>query len=105
MSSILTKLLNTIISHPELTSYADDGWIAGHIDREYFEIRKGCDGFEVSLILSAGVKPTFDLRGEEKEEFEELFNLAKKQSHEYNYNKFLKELNSYEDSSNTVNNN
>lgn len=103
--SDLLTIFRIIISSPELITYTSEKEISGIVGEIFFRIEICCEGSGVILTLADNSKIDFDLDGDNRETFDTLFAAAKEQSRKYNYNKLLEELNRYESSRDTFDNN
>lgn len=103
--SDLLTIFRVIISSPELITYTSEKEISGIVGEKFFRIEICCEGSGVILTLADNSKIDFDLAGDNRETFDTLFAAAKEQSRKYNYNKLLEELNRYESSRDTFDNN
>lgn len=103
--SDLLTIFRVIISSPELITYTSENEISGTAGGKFFRIEVCCGGSGVILTLEDNSKIDFDLDEDNRETFDTLFAAAKEQSRKYNYNKLLEELNRYESSRDTFDNN
>lgn len=103
--SDLFTIFRVIIGSPELIRYSSENEISGAVRDFFFRIEVCCGGSGAVLTLSDSSKVDFDFNDETKETFDTLFAAAKEQSRKYNYNKLLEELNRYESSRDSFDNN
>ena len=103
-SNLLT-IFRVIISSPELITYTSEKEISGIVGEKFLSSEICCEGSGVILTLADNSKIDCDLAGDNRETFDTLFAAAKGQSRKYNYNKLLEELNRYESSRDTFDNN
>lgn len=101
----LLTIFRIIINNPELIRYTSENEISGAVGDRFFRIEICCGGSGTILTLADNSKVDFDLDGDNRETFDTLFAAAREQSKKYNYNKLLEELNRYESSRDSFDNN